>query len=399
MQISLKKFLITGLALSLILSMNTVYYDEIDSSVPKYLILSGVISFSIVLTLVSIYHIIQTGTKLKGLLIFYLAYTLLSVLLMYFSTLNGGFGGKNLITLIIFPLLIAPSVYWGKANHSIAFFKSYESLVILLSYLSLAGWLLAMIGVSTNMTRQISWGTDYSVNGYFNLHFLSQNSVSFLGLSVIRNTGLFVEAPMYSFVLSVALLSHLFITKTDKWADFNLLILGVTILTTTSTTGVLVLVLAVFLRLALSLNGLKKFLLIGLAPVALFVVALVIQAKMQSMSGSVNIRLNDFYVGFQAWKERPFFGHSILDTSSIKNYMDVERTIIGGNDGFSSGFMEMLVAGGGFFACFWGIVPFWKYGLQSVKNAMFACLLFVLLLVTIIDKTFLFMYLLVFMVL
>ena len=112
MQISLKKFLITGLALSLILSMNTVYYDEIDSSVPKYLILSGVISFSIVLTLVSIYHMIQTGTKLKGLLIFYLAYTLLSVLLMYFSTLNGGFGGKNLITLIIFPLLIAPSVYW-----------------------------------------------------------------------------------------------------------------------------------------------------------------------------------------------------------------------------------------------------------------------------------------------
>ncbi len=59
----------------------------------------------------------------------------------------------------------------------------------------------------------------------------------------------------------------------------------------------------------------------------------------------------------------------------------------------------MLVGGGGFFAFFWGVVPFLKYGMTNKINASFAFLLFVLLMVTIVDKTYLFVYLLVFMIL
>ncbi|MCT2887839.1 hypothetical protein EFM42_10550 [Levilactobacillus brevis] len=399
MKIGLKSFLMTGLVLGLVLSMNTVYYAEVESKTPKYLILGMIFLFSTVLLILSVYKLFLLKKSLRSLILFYIFYLLLSVILVYSSLSVGHFGSSNLFMLVLFPILIAPTVYLERVINSVVLFKIYETIVVILSVVSLFFWGLAMIGFSTNMMRQISWGTVYPVNGFFNIHFLAQDSVSFFGMNLIRNTGLFVEAPMYSFILSIAVLSHLFITSTNKWMSVKLLIWGITIFTTTSTTGLLLFIFAVFVRFVMDLNGIKKILLMILVPVLLFVAVLVIRAKVQSMSGSVNIRLNDFYAGFQAWKEKPFFGHGISDISSIKNYMDISRTVIGGNDGFSSGFMEMLVGGGGFFAFFWGVVPFLKYGMTNKINASFAFLLFVLLMVTIVDKTYLFVYLLVFMIL
>lgn len=70
--------------------------------------------------------------------------------------------------------------------------------------------------------------------------------------------------------------------------------------------------------------------------------------------------------------------------------MAPHRLSVGGNDGFSSGIMEMLAGGGIFLFVLWVIVQFYDFAKGNINRSSVAVLILVLLMVTIIDQTYLF---------
>lgn len=66
------------------------------------------------------------------------------------------------------------------------------------------------------------------------------------------------------------------------------------------------------------------------------------------------------------------------------------RLSVAGNDGISSGIMEMLAGDGIFLFVLWVIVPFYDFAKGNINRSSVAVLILVLLMVTIIDQTYLF---------
>ena len=74
------------------------------------------------------------------------------------------------------------------------------------------------------------------------------------GKIFIRNTGIFAEAPMYGFSLSIALLTELFLRKVKDIkltiiSLIKIIILIITIITTLSTTAISIMSVAIPIRL------------------------------------------------------------------------------------------------------------------------------------------------------
>lgn len=208
---------------------------------------------------------------------------------------------------------------------------------------------------------------------------------------------------MYSFVLSVALLINVFIEK-----KFNAvtIILILTIFTTGSTTGVLIsiLILAILFSRRLIRSKYKKVFL----PLIVFIILLgvlisiiVTVLKFQQGSGSVSVRLDDFRAGYITWTEHPFFGSGLSNNMAIIKNMNTARWFyVGhiGNTGFSSGFMEYLAGGGLFFLIFYCIYPILGSTIifSKDKNSkfLFSIGIFFLILISLINNLFLFIFLL-----
>jgi len=83
------------------------------------------------------------------------------------------------------------------------------------------------------------------INSYFNLHFDTQK-MGIGGFTLIRNSGIFCEAPMYAIILLVTFMFQLFIDEIE-FSKRNFYILVVTIITTVTTTGIICTSLMLFL--------------------------------------------------------------------------------------------------------------------------------------------------------
>ena len=107
----------------------------------------------------------------------------------------------------------------------------FSKLVLGLAIMSLLFWLLGQILhiIPVTGTVHYIWGSPRAVVGFFGLHFFAQE-IGLLGHVFYRNTGIFTEAPMFAFVLSVAFLNTIFLEKKTK--PIKLLILFITICTT-----------------------------------------------------------------------------------------------------------------------------------------------------------------------
>lgn len=384
------------LALLMILSTHTVLSESsnysIQSNLNKVIIL--IAAALLIFTVSTLYN---EKIDIRNIAKIELIYALAILILCIAQTAGGTFVyNDSWVIAAWFVLLIIPTVYLQIIKHELIILEYFKKIMIVLSVISLVFWILSILHVPTTSTTTISWGGIKTLDGYFGIHYLAQAPVHFFGINMMRNTGIFTEAPMFSAALSIAFLIHLFID--NKKIDKITCLLVVTIISTTSTTGIIIILGALFLKLAKRYMHISKYILIGLLLSATIIMYLIFQSKMKNMSGSYNTRINDIYAGFKTWMQHPIFGNGLGDNFVIKQNMSPMRTMYAwSNSGFSSGIFSMLVQGGLYYFLLLFIIPTVAFARKNINNLFCVLLIAALLFVSIINDTFIFVFLMVFM--
>ena len=323
-----------------ILSCRTVYVHSINYNIST--IVSLMLMF-IIIFLIFIRHDKKIKTKKIFFIVFLICY-IFFYLIMAVKTNVMSFV-KNF--LIILPLFM---IYLSMLNRNELgeLLKKYSRIIIGLAVCSLFFYLFGscMKVLKPNIVTILEWGGNTKVNGYFFLHFDVQTT-SFFGKSILRNTGIFVEGPMYSLQL---ILAYAFILFEDrKVINKKSIILAITLFTTLSTTGMIIFVILSFYKFLKFGEKKKKILILPIALIiCVFAVIILFNGKKNDTnSNSYSIRTDDIKVAIMSFKNNPIFGDGYMNNSvAISNMSDFRLY----NTGLSSTFAVILIQGGIYFS-------------------------------------------------
>lgn len=266
------------------------------------------------------------------------------------------FGNLEMFLLLFFILLPVFWIYFHAFGYK-EFFASCCNLIFVLASVSLILWLLISILhlLDTNSVISINWGYKQNVGTFHNLYFETQG-IDFSGRYITRNTGIWPEAPMYAMILSFGLIIECYITK--KKRSFVLFVLCLTLLSTFSTSGFLVIFLLLILwevsKLKEGSNNLLGYISLVLAffllvPAFAYLYFMIVD-KVSSSSGS--IRFDDYIVGIKSFFMSPIFGHGFNNTEFLKQFMNLglRQGWVNGmmifNTGIASGWVQVFSDGG-----------------------------------------------------
>lgn len=208
----------------------------------------------------------------------------------------------------------------------------YNQLICILAAISLFLWIFgSVLGVipPTNSIRMnwVGTGVDVSYSSYFNLLYEIQDVSNAIVPGVeFKNTGIFVEAPMYALHLSLALIIELFLRK-ETSKTRTILLIG-TIITTFSTSGYLLAIVAlcVYEFFVLGNHRWKRILLL-VSPIVVIGVAQIsfslLSSKLENLSGLT--RIDDFKVCWEVFKIYPLFGAGFDNYRLVQRYMSAWR--------------------------------------------------------------------------
>ena len=323
-----------------ILSCRTVYVHSINYNIST--IVSLMLMF-VIIFLIFIRHDKKIKTKKIFFIVFLICY-IFFYLIMAVKTNVMSFV-KNF--LIILPLFM---IYLSMLNRNELgeLLKKYSRIIIGLAVCSLFFYLFGscMKVLKPNIVTILEWGGNTKVNGYFFLHFDVQTT-SFFGKSILRNTGIFVEGPMYSLQL---ILAYAFILFEDrKVINKKSIILAITLFTTLSTTGMIIFVILSFYKFLKFGEKKTKILILPIALIicVFAVIILFNDKKNDTNSNSYSIRTDDIKVAIMSFKNNPIFGDGYMNNSvAISNMSDFRLY----NTGLSSTFAVILIQGGIYFS-------------------------------------------------
>ena len=187
-------------------------------------------------------------------------------------------------------------------------------------------------------------GLHQIIKGYFNFYYESQKEVAF-GIDMYRNTSIFYEAPKYSLILCIALFYEMFFRENCK--KNNIIILIMTILTTFSMNGIILMTILVVIKLMMKLEGFfkSKILMVICLIILVFTIGRFINnmLEIKSSTTSYSDRIDDYVAGYKAWMENPLIGNGYGNNEVIKKYMSSFRK---NNIGFSNSIFRVLAQGG-----------------------------------------------------
>lgn len=378
----------------IILSFRTVWMYTESQTISR-LITIGVF-LSIFLLIMGYIVFFKTSVRVNDLSIFLLI--VFSVLTTMTISEIGGNGLMPIRHLAYFSLLITLFLsYRLKRLNSIV--RKFVLVSCILAASSLFFWILAILGVPTNSTLLISWSSQFyaPIKGFLGIFYFSQDFTSFLGLYLPRNTAIFTEAPMCSFVFCLALLFDTFIVPKQKksYLEPKQFLLMAAIISTTSTTGIMIVVLtiAAVLFKNVKINALVVILGLIIVIAVLFILWQLFLVKTTENSDSVNLRFDDIQAGTKAWLLHPIFGNGLEQTMVYLPFIQGTRVLDNGNTGFSSGLFQILMTGGLFYFSVIFLIPLMRM-FRMNRNYLFLALLFlVMLLNTVIYDTYLMFFL------
>ena len=254
--------------------------------------------------------------------------TMIYLSIAFFNARFGSISLKIYFGLLcIFPFLI---YCLRRASLIQSLFNFFILAISLLALLSCIAWLLGDILHLVEPNCKILWtwtSWEATKPGYFFVQYdLQPTTLPYFDNYIFyRNSGIFTEAPMFSFSLTCALLLELF--KRDKTRIAICIILGATILTTVSLTGIALSILAVFIKLFITTkrSATKIILIAVFAGICVLVIAFLGIKRFQA-GGSAFIRLDDFKASFEAWLQSPILGHGFENTGYIKTIASAELT-------------------------------------------------------------------------
>lgn len=205
---------------------------------------------------------------------------------------------------LIFPLLIFYFATIPLNMDKMSIMRAGVNVMILESFVSVFFFVFASVLGIIQPTGSVfvNWGSLGQVASYYNIYFTGQ---------FMRNCGIFAEAPMHNYVLSVMLLFEAFINKNHK--RWKIIVLMIAIATTTSTTGQLVLVSCIIFMLYNKWNMLRKGQKFLFSAILLFVCVVsyhfvdnVLNEKKET--DSYSIRSEYLSTSFNTFLANPIFG-------------------------------------------------------------------------------------------
>ena len=319
----------------LIISTNSIYVNIEDGySFNNYITILIFVSFVCKIILFKISK--EIFNKILILLgVYYSIVILISIINFSKFTIN-----NILYYFINFPLLLVIILLLREQNKLQAWLINIINITALLAVISLFFWILASnLNVISPTDYLINkWSDGGLVVSYYNMYFETQRIV-IMDNVMVRNSGVFAEAPMWNLILSIALMIQtLFLGRND----YKTFILVLTILSTVSTTGVYIIGLIIAYKIIFEVSGWKKYITLILIPILLLGLSFIWENKSETASAS--IRFDDYKAGIQAWFDNVFFGSGFLNgLRVIESYMD---TTIRANLGYSNSLFVILAQGG-----------------------------------------------------
>ena len=302
------------------------------------------------------------------------------------------------VLFVLFPLLY---IFVSMEKESrLNILKKIPTVMFYMCILSLVVWLIGPILNILKPTNNIvlDWGTKKIISSYYYIHFITQTTHIF-GIKLIRNTGIFTEAPMFSLLISISLITELFISK--KFNLKKVIVFIVTTISTFSTTGFLIAVISLLLYALYNKRAvIKKIHIvykIALVLVVLIISLLAIAKKMSSVSYST--RVDDYKASIVTFAQKPLFGSGYGNESAIRENMSEFRL---DNTGLSNSIFVLLAQLGIFaFAplVYLSVKKIKKYVAYRKYNLIiFYSLIFILLLTMICIYQIIFVYLLILLI-
>lgn len=290
---------------------------------------------------------------------------------------------------IMLPLFfLINSIYMNKKILP-ALLSKFVNVVVILAIFSLFFWIFGTLLNVVHPTSTVinQWSGGRLINSYYNLYFETQQMI-FFGIHIIRNSGIFAESPIWGLILSIAYVTDLLILKSDKNNKRNIIIL--TMLSTISTTGIIIIGLAILYKITTNRHKAKLL----LFPVTLglgFSLLLLLSEKSETVSA--NLRVDDYNIGFKVWKASFWIGHGLNNgILAIQSYIPTfERSL-----GYSNTLFVILAQGGLLlFLIYFSPMILILFKKNINLDFKFAIILFFILVTTIIfEGTFLFFWIL-----
>lgn len=248
------------------------------------------------------------------------------------------------------------------------FIKAFCNVMLIICCLSLFFWLFGSILniIPGRSLKEYYWTGRYQQTyTYYYLYFenISQNK----GYAVVRNLGVFLEAPGFSGFLIYALISEMVLKKIRRKIDkrgrtesnIRVTILTITMLSTGSTKGILAVMIAFVLEYISKGSKNNYVLAVKILAGVLICVGVwiigneLVESKMSRRSGIV--RMDDLIAGVKTFINNPLWGVGYRNVKGIQQYQQV---VDRANNGLSMGIAVILAYGGLWLSMFyiWAIV-------------------------------------------
>lgn len=277
--------------------------------------------------------------------------------------------------------------------------RIYLNLIYILSVISLFFYLFATVFKVIQPTGMyyLKWSPARFVRNYLGLYF----EVSGGHVFSYKNSSIFAESTIFSALLGLALDFELFFEINKKHKVRRVIIYCITLLSTFSTTGYIVLAMCSFgIFLNYYNRNSKKFLTrnflrIIVIVIGFFTFSIAMYAynyKKYGIGESFLVRYDDYRVAFCAFLNNPIFGEGFGNVTYTLKYMSKER-IATKNLGQSSDFAYLLGSGGVYFNLIYtiGFAGLVKKDKLVSNKIMFIVILLVIFITTRIGATLLFL--------
>lgn len=239
--------------------------------------------------------------------------------------------GKIIAVLIIMMFSSLTLIYLLSLNKNELkiFLNKYVKIILIISSISLVFWMFGSVLHIIKPINQIKvvWGKPYTlVDNYAFIYFDSKQVQTWITNAPIpRNMSIFGEAPMYAFVIIIAMIINNYTTKNNSKSNkYANIILMLSLLSTISVTGIvsgILILLPTILNYYNSLSiKIKRIILVIIivSAILIFPVGRKIVINKLSTSSS-NARVMDLKNGFNAYIESPIIGKGINHPREYEN--------------------------------------------------------------------------------
>lgn len=208
--------------------------------------------------------------------------------------------------MMILPFLILYIASYEKGKSRFDLLYKIENLVLIEACISIFFFLFSRLLniIPSTETVFLNWGEGRYIPGWYHLYFEPQ---------FLRNSGIFAEAPMHNYILSIALLTEIYIKR--NISNLKIIILTIAILSTLTTTGQLVLISILIIQLLTRFKRKKisvktKILMIPISLgiiIGLYYLSQYI-LEIKSETSSYEVRSNLIQTAIHNWQSNPIFG-------------------------------------------------------------------------------------------